>query len=241
MTTQICCYEQSYFIKEIEEGLLKENLSLWLIVGFIDDFKKTEFGDDVEFPLEIQKMIAAFYGVLWKQKKIKFDRTVKEIDFITDSWIKITRPKLYTVLTNQKISPQISNKWRVKYAIKSVDIGCYIGYALENGIKHDEHPLGRGRNGVTSTGILINRYKNSFSLYDNGKKKILQYPNQQITQQNDEFEFIYDLENNKIRITHNDKNSLEISINPLHHNKALIPAVSLWKGREIEILCLKYE
>eukprot|EP01084_Bolivina_argentea_P285241 489118_1 len=244
--------QKSYLIKEANASLLNEDLCEWLIAGYAKDY-------GTNLPLDVNTTIKIYFGRLWKEKIIHFDRRkrMEHDEFVSDSRIKTKVGGWFTALTNQIIDPKISKKWKVKYKIRSKTIECFIGYSLQNGIKdydmrieyfdNNDQRLGTAGSKTTSTGIWVSSWEYHYCLYDSQHCGTnLKYPNQSEAKQNDEYEILYDLENNKMFITHNhshnDENSVEIAIVPHHKGERLIPAVSLYDiGDDIEILSLMFE
>eukprot|EP01084_Bolivina_argentea_P138456 243746_1 len=219
-----------------------KHTKFWLISGYFnDDYKKEP---NAHLSSEINKIIQMYLGELWREKSIQFkQRKTKQYEFVTDSIVKWKKDGWSIVRTNQIINPKIGGKWKVKYKLRSEEINCYIGYVKNDGRQWDDQPLGNYDNCITSTGFLINSNTDCYYLFDlQNRGKQLKYSNQRAARMNDEFEILYDLENNKMCITHNDENPLEIGIVPSHRNKVLTPAVSISdKGNEMEIISFKFD
>eukprot|EP01084_Bolivina_argentea_P047117 86805_1 len=227
--------------KKNKKVISYENYVLWLVSGYFNQFNDCK----TELPLEINKTIQTYVGELCREMAISFDKKKvgKYLKFITNSRIKKAEHGWSTAITNQILSNKISNKWRIKFQIRSARIYCLIGYALKNGIKKYDQALGQDECAATSTGICISCDYDYYKLFDQHHfQKELKYQNQTKTKLNDEYELEFDLKNNKIWITHNDKNPIEIEMNAEHKNKELIPAISMYqRADEIEILCLKFQ
>eukprot|EP01083_Nonionella_stella_P247137 857222_1 len=163
---------QSYLIITQNDHLASEDLTLWLVSGYI----KTEFEKSANIPADIQKMTKNYFGMLWKEKEIQFDqgKAGNNIGFISSARIiKLEDDFGYpTVITNQIMNKYISKKWRVKYKINSQGRGsdCFIGYALQDGIKEYAQALGIDANEETSTGIQIHSNCDYYSLWDEQHK-----------------------------------------------------------------------
>eukprot|EP01084_Bolivina_argentea_P172459 298734_1 len=227
--------ERTYLIKEGNEGLLNEDLWQWLIAGYAKDYEITDLS------LDVNKTIKIYFGKLWIGRIIHFDREKggENVEFVTGTRIKQKWNGYSTVLTNRIMNPKISSNWKVKYRIISEEIECFIGYAVKDEIKeYKNHGLGVRDNEEISTGISINTKYDCYYLCDPQYfNKTLKYPNQPKPKENDEFEILYDLESNKMHLSHNGDNAVEIDIVAAHKGKELIPATSFYhKDNEIEIL-----